>query len=65
MLRQKVIRVNKKFLIALETNKLSKRVQVLPRFLGLAFNKKIISVKLLGYKLGDFFLSRRKICHKK
>jgi ribosomal protein S19 len=58
-------KISRKLLIALKTNKLSKKVQVLPCFLGLYFNKKKVSMKLLGLKLGEFFLTRRKIWHKK
>jgi hypothetical protein len=65
MLRQKSVQINKKFLIALETNKLSKQLRVFPKFLGLVFNKKFVSVKFLGFKLGGFFLRRRKVWHKK
>lgn len=65
MLTWKGPKINKKFLIALQTKKISKKIQILPCFLGFFFNKKKISIKLLGFKMGEFFFTRKKVWHKK
>jgi hypothetical protein len=58
-------RINRKIFIAMNTKKLSKKIEILPCFLGLFFNKKIISVKLLGFKIGEFFFNKKRVCHEK
>jgi len=65
MLNWKGPKINRKFYVALKTSKLSKKIQILPCFLGYLFKKKKISIKLLGFKLGEFFLTRKKVWHKK
>jgi ribosomal protein S19 len=65
MLNWKGPKINRKFLIAVKTKKLSKKIQILPYLLGASLNKKMISIKLLGFKLGEFFLTRKKVWHKK
>jgi len=65
MLNWKGPKINRKFFICLKKQKFSKKIQIVPYFLGHFFNKKKISLKLLGFKLGEFFFNRKKVWHKK
>jgi len=57
--------IDKKVLIALKKKKMSKKITILPFFLGGSFGKKKIYARMLDFKLGNFFLTRRKVWHKK
>lgn len=57
--------INKKMFIGLKTPKLSKKIQILPIFLGYSFNGSPLLVRSLMFKLGVFFLTRKKVWHKK
>jgi len=57
-------KITKKFFFALKKKRLSKKIQLLPFFLNDNLKKRKVFLKLLGFKLGEFMLNRRKVWHK-